>query len=131
MTLIVPNVAEVLAVNQFLDTDLTMKLYSNDVTPAEANTLATYNEVAGGGYVAKTLYNGTWVITPGNPTIAVYPVQDFLFTGPTDTPSTCYGYFVVDSDGILRWAERFPEGALPFMPILGSLVRIRPRFVAS
>lgn len=128
----VPNVAEVIAATQFLKTgDLTLKLFSNNVTPAEGNTAASYTEVAGGGYVAKTLVAANWTITSGDPTTGTYAAQDFAFTGPTNAPGTIYGYFIVDGSNVLRGEERFGAGVVPFTPVLGSLIRITPKLQIS
>lgn len=132
MTLIVPNVGEVNNLESFLKSaNLTLKLYSNNITPAETDTAVTYTEVTGGGYVAKTLIAASWTITSGNPSFGSYAAQDFTFTGATGAPGTIYGYFVVDALNVLRWAERFPAGVVPFSPINGSLIRVIPRFEAS
>lgn len=131
MTLIVPSVAEVLVLNSILGETLNLKLYSNNITPSETDTAATFTEVIGGGYIAKTLV-ADWTITSGNPSYGTYPItQDFVFTGVTNTPGVVYGYFVIGPDGVLRWAERFPEAVLPFTPINGSLIRLIPRFECS
>lgn len=132
MTLIVPNVGEVKALELYLKSvDLFLRLYSNNIVPGESDTLATYTEVSGGGYAEKTLTAATWVITPGNPSAGLYAAQDFSFSGGTGLPGTVYGYYVVDAANILRWAERFPEGVLPFSPSAGNLIRVTPRFEAS
>lgn len=131
MTLLVPNVGEVKMLNLILDQDLTLKLYSNDKTPAEGDTASSYTEVAGGNYSSKDLLFANWTITSGNPSFGVYLSQDFNFTDSTDSPGTIYGYYVVNDDGVLMWAERFPALVLPFSPVNGSIVRITPRFEVS
>lgn len=132
MTLVVPNVGEELALNKYLKLEnLTLKLYSNNITPGETDTAATYTEVAGGGYASKTLTAASWTVTPDAPTVGLYAAQDFTFTGVTDAPGTIYGYYVVDAANVLRWAERFDAGVVPFTPVLGSVIRITPRFEAS
>ncbi|MEM3038623.1 MAG: hypothetical protein QXE45_04430, partial [Thermoplasmata archaeon] len=95
MALVVPNVAEVDLLQVWLNRALVLKLFSNNVVPAEGDTISTYIEVSGGGYAAKNLVFANWVITPGDPTIASYPDQDFAFTGATNPPGTIYGYYVV------------------------------------
>lgn len=129
MTLIVPNVAEVLALNWFLmSEDLFLRLYSNNYTPTETDTLASFTEVAGGGYAAKTLGWGSWTINSGAPSYGIYTRQEWIFTGPT-TLTNIYGYYVTDVLGVLRWAERFV--VTPIAPIAGSKIRVTPRFEAS
>lgn len=132
MTLVVPNVGEVKALELMLKSgDLTLKLYSNNITPGETDTAGTYTEVTGGGYASKTLTAASWSITSGNPSYGSYAAQDFNFTGATGAPGTIYGYFVVDAANVLRWAERFDAGVVPFTPANGALIRVTPRFEAS
>jgi hypothetical protein len=127
----IPNVAEQLILEQFVTDDLTLKLYSNDITPAETDTAATFTEIAGGGYASKILVSGSWIITSGDPSQALYVAQDFAFTGVTNAPATVYGYYLVDSSNVLRGAERFSASVVPFTPENGSLIRITPRIQTS
>ena len=132
MTLVVPNVGEVLALEQYLESeDLFMRLYSNNVTPGETDTAATYTQVAGGGYAQKTLDKDNWTIVAGAPSTGTYAQQVWNFTGATTAPGTIYGIYVVDAAGVLRWAERFGASIVPFSPIAGSTIRYTPVFSAS
>lgn len=132
MSIVVPNVGEAKNLELYLNgQNLLLRLFSNNVTPGETDTAATFTEVAGGGYGQKTLLAGSWVVTSGNPSIGTYAQQVFTFTGPTNAPGTIYGYYVVDGTGILRWAERFPSAVLPLTPIAGSTIRITPNFQCS
>lgn len=127
----IPNVAEVALLTSYLYPSLTIKLYSNDITPAETDSAATYNVVTGGGYADLTLTYANWVITGGDPSSAVYPAIQFTFTGPSAAPSTVYGYYILDSGNVLRGSERFPESVVPFYPITGSIIRITPKLFVS
>ena len=131
MTILVPNTGEVAALTLFLSANVTLKLYSNDKTPAETDVASDYTEVAGGGYTAKILSSGAWSIVAGAPSVASYTYQDFSFSGPTNAPATMYGYFVVNGEGVLLWAERFTGGVLPITPVLGTLIRITPKISVS
>lgn len=131
MTLVVPNEGEAKLLDLWLNRALTLKLYSNNITPGETNTAATYTEVAGGGYADLDLVGATWVITEGSPSDGEYPPHDFEFSGATDSPGTIYGYYVIDGDGTLCWAERFEETVLPFTPVAGTVIRITPKIQAS
>lgn len=132
MPIIVSNEADVIALNQFLvEDDLVLKLYSNDLTPTKTDTAASFTEVAGGGYADIQLPMGGWIITAGTPNQGVQAQKTFSFTGATNAPGTIYGYYVVDSDGVLRWSERFADTVLPFTPIAGSTVKITPKFAAN
>ena len=129
MALVVPDAREVDVLTDLLTSALTLKLYSNDVTPSGASLAGDFTEVAGGGYANKPLTFANWGITPGNPTVALYnATQSFVFTGPTNAPGTIYGYYVTrNSDGLLIFAQRFAAGIAPFSPIAGSNIRITPR----
>ena len=129
MSLVVPNVGEDRALTKILTDALTLKLYSNNVTPGEADTSASYTEVSGGGYASKSLTLANWGIIDG---VALYnAVQSFSFTGATAAPSVIYGYYVVDASNVLCWAERFVESVVPFTPVNGSIIYLTPRFTAS
>jgi len=128
MSIVVPNTYEVAILNLILNSGpLSLRLYSNNYTPDETATLASFTQVAGGGYAAITLAAGGWTPIAGNPSIATFAQQIFSFTGPTTVPSTIYGYYVVDSTNVVRWAERFPGANVPFSPIAGSSIRITPK----
>lgn len=126
MTLYVPEASKVTLFNDMLAAGVTLKLYSNNKTPAAGDTAASYTEVTGGGYAAKLLTFANWVVSAGSPAVAQYnAAQYFNFTG---TAGSMYGYFLVrTSGGLLILAERFPEASVPFTPINGSLVRLTPR----
>lgn len=133
MSLLVPNLGEVNALQKWLDQNLTLKLYSNNKTPAEGDTAADYTEVSGAGYASKTLTFANWIIqTVTGTTSAQYNSnQDFNFTGVTSAPGTIYGYYIVDASNTLIFSERFPASVLPFSPVNGSLVRIIPKIEAA
>jgi hypothetical protein len=112
MALLVPNAAENVMLQNILNKTAPqngkLKLFTNNITPAEADTEATYTEAVGFGYAAITLAPGSWTITPGAPTSAAYPEQTFTFTGAL---GNVFGYFVVqETSGKILWAERFSNG---------------------
>lgn len=109
--------------------NLTLKLFTNNVTPAQTDTASTYTEAAGGGYAAKTLTAGSWTVTAANdPSDAVYALQTFTFTGALTSTATVYGYYVVDADGVLV----FSEAITPFQPANnGDAINITPKFQMS
>lgn len=110
--------------------DLTLKLFATNTTPADTDTAGTYTEANGGGYSAKTLTNGSWTVSTGNdPSDAVYAEQTFTFTGPLTTNTTIYGYFVVDADGTLVWAEKFATSFTPTNN--GDQLKLTPKFQLS
>jgi hypothetical protein len=133
MPLVVPNAVEVAVLEFFLKTtNSVLRLYSNDVTPSETSSSASFTEVTGGGYAAKTLTAANWTITAGDPSFGIYAQQEFTFTGVTGGSGEIYGYYVTDaSDGSLKWAERFPGSITPYEPVADSNIKIVPRFEAS
>lgn len=110
--------------------NLTLKLFCNDVTPGDTDTSSTYTEASGGGYAARVLTNGSWTINSANdPSDVVYATQNFPFTGPLTTNTTVYGYYVVDADGVLQWAERFTTSFTPTAS--GDYINVTPSFQLS
>lgn len=112
MTLLVPNAAESIILANFLNKtapeDLVLRLYSNNKTPAEADTEASYTEATGGGYAAVNLTASSWAITPGAPSSGAYPQVTFTFTGVV---GNVYGYYITQfTSGKLMWAELFTNG---------------------
>lgn len=133
MPIIVPNAWELEILQLLLNTNLTMKLYSNNVTPVATSTAASFIEVAGAGYLSKALVFANWVMVAGAPSVASYnATQNWTFTGATTAPGTIFGYYVTrNSDSKLLWAERFPAGVIPFVPEAGSQIRVLPRFTVE
>lgn len=133
MSSVIPQVAQVAALNAWLAARvLTLRLFSNNITPGVTNTMGSYIEVAGGGYAAIPLVFAEFTVTAGTPSVALYDdFQDFEFTGVTTAPGTIYGYYITDSANNLIQAERFPDADVPFTPGNGSIVRVKPRITAA
>lgn len=108
--------------------NLTMRLFVNDVHPAQTGT--SYTEALGGGYAAKTLTLGLWTVDPANdPSEAAYAQQVYTFTGSLTTNQTIYGYYVTNAEGTVVWAERLTA---PFTPANdGDHLDITPKFQMS
>jgi hypothetical protein len=127
MSLLVPNAGEVqllgIAINNVANENLLLKLFSTNVTPAEADTPASYTEVTATGYAAITLTKGSWsVANVAGVTTASYAEQTFTMTAAT----ACYGYYVVGAtSGILYWAESF--GSNYAIPAGGGSIKITPK----
>lgn len=133
MALVVPDDQEVEVLINRLTPPLTIKIYGNDKTPAHGDAAAAYTEIAGGGYVAQALLFANWTITAADPSLAIYNVTiEWIFTGPINAPGSVYGYFVTrDSDGKLMFADRFPSANVPFAPVVGSVIRVLPRYTCQ
>lgn len=133
MTLVVPEVGEVIALKAFLNAlagqDQTLKLFATNVTPSETDTAGTYTEAAGGGYAAKSLTGTSWSFTSATPSFAQYAQQTYTFTGALTTNPTIYGYFAVQATaGTLLWAEAFAS----FTPANnGDQILLTPKITAD
>lgn len=104
---------------------LTLRLFSNNHTPAHGDTNANYTEVAGAGYAAFALTAANWVVTPGSPSSAAYPAHLFTFTGATNAPGTIYGYYITDNNNKMVTAQLL--NAPPFTPAVnGDSVGVTP-----
>lgn len=135
MTLLVVNNGEVQALRYLVNKDgltenLVYRLFTNDITPAETDTAASYTEAAGGGYAAKTLTGSNWTVTEGAPSTATYAQQEWGFTGALTGSATIYGYYVTRaSTGDLVYAERLSTPRQPTTN--GDALRITPRITAD
>lgn len=110
----VPDASEISMLQDILAAPHTLRLYVNEKTPADADAAEDYVEMSTLGYAVKPLTYDHWDFTEGNPGGALYDaLQSFAFSA--GTPIKVYGLFVTrDSDGKLRWAERFyAEGTEP------------------
>lgn len=109
MSLLVPNEgeAQMLAVilGKTAPETLRLKLYSNNKTPAETDTAASYTEVTGFGYSAIDFAPADFTIVEGAPSIATPTAKTFTFTGAA---GLVYGYYVVGvTSNKVYWCERF------------------------
>lgn len=113
-----------------------LKLFTNNVTPGETDTVATYTEMgAVQGYTAKTLAGASWNAavagtgtgtSDSNRASIDYPQQTFTADG-TGGAQNVYGYFITDSAGTtLIGAERAPTPPQAFTTA-GDLIKITPK----
>ena len=116
MSLLVPDVGEVVLLARVLygsASDLTLKLFRTDVTPAEGDTHASYTEADFTNYSAKTLTasqtGSTWsaAATSGGVTSSSYGGGTPLSWTCGATGNTIYGYWVQTATPTLAWAEKF------------------------
>lgn len=138
MSGLIPSVGLVAILNTMIDLSggivlpITLKLYSNDYIPVAGSVSSSFTEVSGGGYVDVDLESASFTVTGGSPASAQYnDFVDFTFTGSTDSPGTVYGYYILDANSVVIAAERFPSDDLPFSPVNGSLIRVKPSFTLA
>lgn len=129
MALLVPNVGEVELLSRLLNKNapdnVVLHLYTNNVTPDEADVVGTYTEATAAGYSAITLTGASWsVATVTGTTTASYAQQTFTFTA---AEPAVYGYYVTNNAGtVLLWAERFTDGPYA-IPSGGGTIKITPK----
>lgn len=107
----------------------TLKLFVNNITPADADVAATYTEMSTHGYAAKTLTKTSWVVAQ-NAGVGEgsYAQQTWTFTAAAAV--TVYGYFVIDSTtGVLLWSEKFTTGKV--VEFAGDQILITPKITLS
>lgn len=134
-SLVIPDEGEVVGLKAWLGhtaaaTPLTLRLFSNNHTPAHEDTNASYTEVAGGGYAAFALTGGSWTIVAGSPSTASYAAHSFTFTGATNAPGTIYGYYITDNNSKVIVAQLLTSP--PFTPVNnGDAVVVNPQITLA
>lgn len=135
MPLIVGNQGEADALEYFVNRaapqNLVLKLFKNDITPAETDTAATFTEADFVGYASITLTGATWnAPVEGNPSSIDYPQQTFT-SSQAQAQQTIFGYFCVRAtSGRLTLAERFTNA--PFtVANNGDFIRITPKITSG
>lgn len=131
MTIMIQNNAEGDALDGFTGktalSTLVLRLYSNNITPAETDTAATYTEYGATGYSAIVLTAANWTTTEGAPSHTDYAQQTFTMTGAGDA----YGYYYTrNTGGRVAGAERF-TGAPFSIPAGGGTIKITPVITAD
>jgi hypothetical protein len=118
---------------------LKLKLYTNNITPGQTDTVATYTEMgAVQGYAAKSLATASWAAgvagtgtgtSLSNKASISYAQQTFTADG-TGGAQTVYGYFITDNAGAtLICAEKF--GSPQTYSTSGDTIKITPVLTLS
>lgn len=86
---------------------LTLKLFVNNVSVSGVSNASAFTEMTGHGYIPKQMNPADWIvgINPDGIPSATHPPVKWTFTSGSTFP--IYGYYAVDTNGILRWAGRF------------------------
>ena len=108
---------------------LRLKLYDNNVSPAEGDTFSTYTESSSTGYGDTILVGDSWTIEKsggGDTVSAACEQKTFTYTAG----DTLYGYYITSKDDtgdtIVLWAEEFTDGPYT-IPGGGGTVKVTPR----
>lgn len=111
MPLTLVDQGESILLDLILAGNLTLRLFTNNITPAETDTELAMGGTGAlaepsAGYAAKTLTSGNWTKAGTAPTEATYnAAQVFTFTGAA---GPIYGYSIHRaSDNKLLWLEKF------------------------
>jgi hypothetical protein len=110
--------------------NLTLKLFVNDYTPVDGSTNASFTEMSTQGYSAKTLTAASWSVAQNgsNEAEGTYAQQTWTFDG-TGGSTVIYGYYVVDEDNVVMWAERFASSYTAENN--GDILRVTPKVTLS
>lgn len=132
MALNVPDEGENVALENFVNktapTDPILKLYKNNITPADSDTGATYTEAIFPGYAAINLPGASWNAAAAG--VITYSAQQ-TFTASGVSVDDIYGYYVIaTTSGKLMWSER--DASAPF-PVRnsGDALKITPTISAN
>lgn len=133
MTIVVPNNGEGDALEYFTNRaspqNLQLRLYTNNITPAETDTTATYTEASGSGYALILLTGASWnAPSEGAPSSIAYAQQTFTFSGAL---GNVFGYYCTRAtSGRIALAERF-TGAPFNIANNGDQIKITPQITAD
>lgn len=135
MALLVPNNGEGDALEYFVNRaapeNLSLRLFQNNITPAETDTAATYTVATFTGYANITLTGATWgAPSEGAPSSIAYAQQTFSSTAGSQNQSI-YGYYMVRvTSGRIALAERFSDG--PYVIVNnGDQIKVTPTITAD
>ena len=131
MAAVIPNTAEIIfleKMKEILNTGIA-KLFKNDKVPAAGDNAGDYVEADFTGYASKALNNWGAAFTNGNGDAQTD--ETLKVWTQTGVATTCdvYGYYVVDGNGALLYAERNPAGVVA-MDTNGKTYAVLFRFVA-
>lgn len=138
MSIIVPNISEILILGLLLNKNLNsqnqvLRLFKNSYVPNENTTLNDLQEADQQGYSPITLSPENWTISQiaGN-TTAVCAEKEFIF----GESATIYGYYITTShqQPLLLWVERFSSGdnnQYFDLPSSGGSIKIVPKISLS
>lgn len=117
---IVPDASELTMLQHVLNyaapQNQVLRLFTNNVTPDQSYTAASFTEASGGGYAAKSITGTSWVISTdgSNKGSAAYAAQTWTFTGALSGSAVIYGWYLVEvTSGLLLACERITNSFQP------------------
>lgn len=94
---------------------VTLRLFKNDMTPAEDDVVGDYTEADFTGYSAAAVPSADWTISGTTPTLATAVTKNFV-SGADQALQNIYGWFLTtDTDNDVVAAERFADAPLPIV----------------
>lgn len=120
--------ASLRACNTFVATTVGLQrvgLFQNDIDPKEWFTISAIVPCNFSGYDGlHDMLTWNTAVMVGNQAVAKQPERFWVHDGGA-VQGYVYGYYVVDDEGELLWAERDPNGPVP-MFYAGNLYRCVP-----
>jgi hypothetical protein len=108
-----------LILNKAAGEELNLRLFSNNVSPGETDTIATYTICSGSGYADINLAHASFTVTGANPSTFAYPQQTFTLSGAL----TAWGYVVQGATSSkVYFAENF--GSAFTIPSGGGTIKV-------
>ena len=132
MALSFPDVGENKAlehiVNKTAPENLVLRLFQNNITPAESDTAGTYTEATFTGYASITLTGASWgAASAGTISFA----QQTFTSSAAQATQQIYGYYCTQvTSGVLVYSERFSDGPYPIANN-GDLIKVTPTISAN
>ncbi len=113
-------------INKTATQNLSLRLFTNNITPADTTVATDLVQATFTGYAAATLNGATWgAANTGRPSVSSYPIQTFT-SSVTQATQQIYGYYIVQAtSGILLGLERFVDAPIPITN-LNDFVTVTP-----
>ena len=131
MAIVVNNVAKVTLMQIFVSTFNTyvLRLFVNNHTATETDTVTNFTEATFPGYAAKNLTSwGSAFLNSNTQGETDETVRVFTQTSVPGSPQTVYGYYITDGSGNLIWAENNPAGG-QLLNAAPQTYTVLPRFM--
>ena len=138
MSLVVPNSGKIVLLKYLVNKiaqnggapsasgDRVLALFKNDHEPAETDSFDDYQEPSPStGYARVNLSGTSWTTSEDEISVCAAIYNDYVEFNLDET-ITLYGYFIINQDEQLLWAESFATGPIT-LPVGGGQVLIKPK----